>query len=90
MLIKQEMPETCSTCERKPYGQVDGEWMCKRCYQLWWDGKDWAEARANERKRSKIAYASIRKAHAEGYPETAIAALMGVDRMTVRRALGKR
>jgi len=52
-------------------------------------GKEWANARTVERKHANVAYATIRKAANAGIPETRIAAAMRIDRMTVRRALGK-
>lgn len=52
-------------------------------------GKDWAQAREDEREVAEIVYKSIRAAHADGVPETQIAAALGVNRMTVRKALGK-
>ena len=47
-------------------------------------------AKAEERARMAALYRLIIKAHDEGVPEATIARLAGVDRMTVRRALGKR
>lgn len=52
--------------------------------------KQWHKARDRERELAAQMYDAIREAHAAGTPETQIAALAGVDRMTVRRALGKR
>jgi hypothetical protein len=49
----------------------------------------WGEARVSEREISGEAYEVIRDA-AGTMPETKIAEALGVDRMTVRRALGKR
>jgi DNA invertase Pin-like site-specific DNA recombinase len=49
----------------------------------------WHAARERERDLAAIVYEHIRKEHANGIPETRIAILAGVDRMTVRRALGK-
>lgn len=53
-------------------------------------GKRWNAARQRERQLAANLYAAIQAAHAAGMPETQIAATAGVDRMTVRRALGKR
>lgn len=53
-------------------------------------GKKWSAARANEREAAEAAYAAIAAAAAAGIAETRIAKELGVDRMTVRRALGKR
>jgi DNA-binding GntR family transcriptional regulator len=53
-------------------------------------GKKWARAKAAERNAATKAYALIKyAAEVQGVPETTIAQLVGVDRMTVRRALGK-
>ena len=49
----------------------------------------WSEARISEREISGEAYEVIKDA-ALTMPETKIAEALGVDRMTVRRALGKR
>lgn len=53
-------------------------------------GKDWEEARRHERIEATHAYAWINVAYMHGIPETQIAKLAGCDRMTVRKALGKR
>jgi DNA-binding GntR family transcriptional regulator len=42
-----------------------------------------------EREAMAYLYLAIQNAHADGMPETQIAKEAGVDRMTVRRALGK-
>lgn len=52
-------------------------------------GQKWAAARQGERDQSKAAYLAIMHAYDKGMPETRIANLVGVDRMTVRRALDK-
>lgn len=52
-------------------------------------GEEWAAARRHERDIAAAAYLVIRQAAVDGIPETRIAELMSVDRMTVRRALGK-
>ena len=49
----------------------------------------WSEARSTERQIAWEAYAVIRSV-AGTMPQTKIAEALGVDRMTVRRALGKR
>ena len=51
--------------------------------------KRWHKARDAERALAVQLYDAIRQAHADGMPETQIAKTAGVDRMTVRRALGK-
>jgi DNA-binding GntR family transcriptional regulator len=51
--------------------------------------KRWHKARDAERALAVRLYDAIRKTHADGMPETQIAKTAGVDRMTVRRALGK-
>lgn len=53
-------------------------------------GEDWKAAREAERIEANFAYAWINVAYARGFPETHIAELVGCDRMTVRKALGKR
>lgn len=53
-------------------------------------GKKWARARKAEREWAASTYDAIRSAADLGIPETRIAELAGVDRMTVRKALGKR
>ena len=53
-------------------------------------GRAWNKAKERERELAAALYDAIRDAHAAGTPETQIAAAAGVDRMTVRRALGKR
>ena len=88
--MRQQMPATCDVCDGTPVARADDTWMCQRCYDLWFAGQEWATSRATERARAQIAYAAINQAHIDGYPETTIASLMNVDRMTVRRALGKR
>lgn len=68
---------------------------------VWADGSDaemvlrdmadaWEQAREAERIAAAAAYAAIRYAANQGMPETRIAEALRVDRMTVRRALGKR
>ena len=52
-------------------------------------GESWNRARATERRLAAELYEAIRVAHENGTPETSIAEYAGVDRMTVRRALGK-
>ena len=88
--IRQQKPDYCSVCDGVPVARVDDAWLCQRCYDIWFTGQRWQQARDDERQRSADAYEAIQQAHADGYPETTIASLMNVDRMTVRRALGKR
>lgn len=52
-------------------------------------GKQWATAKAAERDAAHAAYQAMKAAHAEGMSEVQIALVACVDRMTVRRALGK-
>jgi DNA-binding GntR family transcriptional regulator len=52
-------------------------------------GHAWDLAKQEERARMVALRKEIVKAHAAGMPETEIARTAGVDRMTVRRALGK-
>lgn len=52
-------------------------------------GHAWDLAKQEERKRMAALCREMVKAHGAGMPETEIARTAGVDRMTVRRALGK-
>jgi predicted DNA-binding protein (UPF0251 family) len=52
--------------------------------------KQWHAARDRERVLAADLYAAIRLAVNEGMSESEAARVAGVDRMTVRRALGKR
>lgn len=52
-------------------------------------GNQWAAAKAAEREASRATYQAMRDAHAAGMSEVQIALVALVDRMTVRRALGK-
>ena len=52
-------------------------------------GQAWAKAKAAERKAAEACYAEIVAAVANGMSEVQAAKVAGVDRMTVRRALGK-
>lgn len=52
-------------------------------------GKEWAAAKEDERAAMANVYAAIVAAHSAGVSEVDAARLSGVDRMTVRRALGK-
>lgn len=52
-------------------------------------GHAWDLAKQKERELMTELYAAIVAASADGMPETQIAKVAGVDRMTVRRALGK-
>ena len=53
-------------------------------------GHAWDLAKQKERDRMADLYAAIIAAHDAGMPETEIARTAGVNRMTVRKALGKR
>ena len=53
-------------------------------------GHHWAVSRASERADAERCYAAIRRAIEAGTSEVRAAKIAGVDRMTVRRALGKR
>jgi predicted DNA-binding protein (UPF0251 family) len=52
-------------------------------------GKQWQAARDRERQLAARVYEQIRLAVLEGMSESEAARVAGVDRMTVRRALGK-
>lgn len=53
-------------------------------------GKAWRAAKNTERAKMARLYEAIRAAAASGTSEVSISKLAGLDRMTVRRALGKR
>ena len=53
-------------------------------------GARWQAARTKERALAVELHAAIRSAVAAGMSESEAARVAGVDRMTVRRALGKR
>ncbi|MCG5431252.1 helix-turn-helix domain-containing protein [Mycobacterium sp. MYCO198283] len=53
-------------------------------------GRKLARARAAQAEALRFAAVLARSARAEGVPETQIAEELGVDRMTVRRWIGKR
>jgi DNA invertase Pin-like site-specific DNA recombinase len=53
-------------------------------------GSRWNEARQRERALAAQLYAAIVEAVESGMSEVQAAKVAGVDRMTVRRALGKR
>lgn len=53
-------------------------------------GAKWQAAKTKERALAAELYAAIRSAVAAGMSESEAARVAGVDRMTVRRALGKR
>lgn len=52
-------------------------------------GKAWHDAKRRERERAAALYEEIRGAVERGLSESEAARVAGVDRMTVRRALGK-
>ena len=52
-------------------------------------GKQWHAAKARERDAAAKLYAAIVQAVEDGLSEVQAAELAGVNRMTVRRALGK-
>jgi hypothetical protein len=52
-------------------------------------GREWSAAKDDERAAMATLYAAVVAAHAAGVTEVEAARLAGVDRMTVRRALGK-
>lgn len=52
-------------------------------------GKAWRRARSTERAAAATVYDLIRREYVAGWSEMALAEYAGVDRMTVRRALGK-
>lgn len=52
-------------------------------------GRKLSRAREAAREAARIAKIVAQSAHAEGVPETQIAAELGIDRMTVRKWVGK-
>ena len=52
-------------------------------------GAAWHQAKERERGCAAALYLAMQEAAEAGMPETQIAKAAGVDRMTVRRALGK-
>ncbi len=80
----------CPICGAPWVTYADGSSDCvDHCNGLGKVGKRWRRAEQRERQAAHDAYEAIRQAHAGGLPETVIARLVSVDRMTVRRALGK-
>lgn len=67
----------------------DTDLMFARYTLLIWLGNRWREARTAERERMGAVYDAVRAAVGAGMPQTEAAEAAGVDRMTVRRALGK-
>jgi len=57
--------------------------------QLLAAGQAWRKAKEAERRAAEDCYAALVAAVAAGVSEVEAAKLAGVDRMTVRRALGK-
>ena len=82
--------KNCPMCAAPWVTYADGTSDCvDHCHGLGKAGKAWARAKERERLAAAKTYECIRRAHDGGLPETAIANLAGVDRMTVWRALGK-
>lgn len=95
----------CVNCGASVRTRKDGEWLCANCHRAakakWekWPeaaakeleraGKAWAKAKEREREAAAACYAAIVTAVERGLSEVSAAELAGVDRMTVRRALGK-
>lgn len=52
-------------------------------------GREWRRMREREREQAELVYKWIRKTVEAGTSEVRAAKIAGVDRMTVRRALGK-
>ena len=86
----------CTNCRQWLIEQEDGAHqyhnitVSDRTHELVSAAQRWHATRKLERELAKQVYDLILRAHEMGVPETRIAELAGVDRMTVRRALGKR
>ena len=82
--------KNCPMCGEPWVTYHDGSSDCvDHCHGLHKAGAAWSRARQRERDAAANVYDVIRKAHKGGLPENVIAELAGVDRMTVRRDLGK-
>lgn len=80
----------CPMCEAPWVTYQDGSSDCvDHCNGLHAAGKKWHAAKARERERMELLYETIVHAVDGGISESEAARLAGVDRMTVRRALGK-
>lgn len=89
----------CVNCGEPVRTRKGGEWICANCYKadqavpvsarLVKSGKAWAKAQEREREAAAECYAAIAEAVEAGMTEVLAAELAGVNRLTVRRAVGK-
>ena len=89
----------CVNCGAPVRTRKDGEWICAACHKadqkvpgserLMRAGRAWLKAQDRERQAAAECYAAIVAAVEGGMTEVLAAELAGVNRMTVRRALGK-
>lgn len=89
----------CVNCGAPVRTRKDGEWICAACHKadqkipgakpLVRAGKAWLKAQERERQAAADCYAAIVRAVEAGMTEVQAAELAGVNRMTVRRAVGK-
>jgi hypothetical protein len=83
------MAETCAcgnpATAEQPIGPV-----CQTCYDLVEAGANFRYYDEARKSASVVMYGAIRAYIANGGTEVCAAKVAGVDRMTVRRALGKR
>jgi len=82
--------KSCPMCGAPWVTYHDGSSDCvDHCNGLAKAGKSWQTAKDRERSRMADLYAAIVQSVNGGLTEVDAARLAGVDRMTVRRALGK-
>jgi DNA invertase Pin-like site-specific DNA recombinase len=79
----------CAECEKLLDRQANDRPTPRRLLRLKTIGAKWHAARQAERDMAGLLYAAIVEAVEGGVSEVEAAKIAGVDRMTVRRALGK-
>ena len=96
MVVQSFTDWYCTQCATWLIDRKDGEHeyhnitVTDRSHELISVAQRWHATRKLERELAAQLYDLILRAHEMGVPETRIAELAGIDRMTVRRALGKR
>jgi ribosomal protein L37AE/L43A len=92
MAVRMQKPaEGCAVCGSQIQLRHDGEeWMCAPCYGIVTTGREWNQARDELAALGDSMKNAIRYFVGQGGTEVDAARLAGVDRMTVRRVLGKR